>query len=163
MENQVRLCLRGIPAAGYVEQLTHLAKAVGIDDQLQFLPPAPPSEMVRLAAEHDLGLSLELTHPHNRAICLTNKIFTYLLAGLPIVMSHTPAQTEFAQHLEEAAMLIDIDDPGAIALVLDEFFCDPIKLQNARAKAWALGRSRYNWEVEQKVFIHSVERALAAS
>lgn len=163
MDNRVRLCLRGIPSVGYVEQLTQLAKQLGIDDRLQFLPPAPPNEMVRLAAEHDLGLSLELTHPHNRAICLTNKIFTYLLAGLPVVMSHTPAQAEFSQHIEGAAILINTQNPEAIALALDAFFCDPRKLENARAKAWALGRSQYNWEIEQQILIDSVERALAAS
>ncbi|MCU0527098.1 MAG: hypothetical protein MUF72_20005 [Elainella sp. Prado103] len=160
MDCQVHLYLRGIPAIGYLEQLTQLAKKVGVRDRLHFLPPAPPGAMIQLAAEHDVGLSLELRQPLNRSLCLTNKIFTYLLAGLPIVMSRTPAQVEFSRSLGDAAVLVDIDDPQSIAMTLDDFFANPARIEHARAKAQELAWDRYNWEIEQKPFLESIEYAL---
>lgn len=160
MQTRVHLHLRGLLAAGYSEQLIELGQKMGVGDRLHLLPPAPPAEMVRLAAPHDLGLCLELTQPLNRAICLTNKIFTYLLAGLPILMSRTPAQAEIYEKLTTAALLVDIDQPAEIAIALDKWFSDPEELQLANAKAWELGREIYNWDVEQKHFLHLIEKTL---
>ncbi len=160
MQTRVHLHLRGLLAAGYGQQLTELAQKLGVGDRLHFLPPAPPAEMVRLAASHDLGLCLELTQPLNRAICLTNKIFTYLLAGLPILMSKTPAQAEIYHKIKEAALLVNIDHPTEIAIALDQWFFYPEKLQLAHAKAWQLGREIYNWDIEQKQFLQLISQVL---
>ncbi len=160
METQVKLFLRGIPASGYQQQLQNLAQELGILEKVYFLPSAPPGEMVKLAAEHDLGLSLELTQPFNRAICLTNKIFTYLLAGIPVLISRTPAQEDFAKQLGQAAVLIDINDIDSIAKTLDNFLSQPDKLAFARSHAKKLGQKVYNWDVEKKYFLNSVEESL---
>lgn len=161
MHTSLHLCLRGLPAAGYVDYLTQLAESLGVSDRLHWLPPAPPAEMARLAAPHDVGLSLELTDPPNRAICLTNKIFTYLLAGLPVVMSQTPAQEKLAGQLGEAAVLVNVDTPTEIAIKLDNWFASPERVRQARATAWNLGQSVYNWDVEQYRFLSIVEAALS--
>ncbi|MEH2191981.1 MAG: glycosyltransferase [Nostoc sp.] len=160
MQTPVRLHLRGIPFSGYSEQLMQLAQDVGVGDRLHFLPYAPPDQMVRLAAVHDVGLSLELIQPINRAVCLTNKIFVYLLAGLPVLMSLTPAQQEFAKQLGEAAMLVNINDSAAVATALDKLFSQPLKLEIARNQTWKLGQEIYNWDREQLKFLTSVERGL---
>lgn len=160
MQTSVRLHLRGIVAADYQERLQQLAREVGVGERLHFLPSASPTQMIELAACHDIGLSLELTQPFNRAICLTNKLFTYILAGLPVLMSRTPAQEEFAKQLGEAAALIDIDNLDAIALTLDHWLSQPQKLSSARAQAWKLGQEIYNWDVEKKHFLTVVEKSL---
>ena len=160
MQTKAKLYLRGIPAVGYQKQLQTLARELKVSEQVHFLPSASPGEMVKLAAEHDLGLSFELTQPFNRAICLTNKIFTYLLAGLPVLMSRTPAQEDLAQRLGEAAVLIDINNPDDIANTLDCWLSQPHKLASARVCAWKLAQEVYNWDVEKKSFLAVVERAL---
>jgi glycosyltransferase involved in cell wall biosynthesis len=160
MHTPVRLHLRGFLAASYAETLQQLAKEEGVGDRIHFLPSAPPAQMAQLAACHDIGLSLELTQPLNRAICLTNKIFIYLLAGIPILMNRTPAQQEFAGQLEEAAVLIDIHNPEEIAGTLETWLSHPTKLASARAAAWKLGRERYNWDVEQTQFLSILEKSL---
>ncbi|MBD2593970.1 hypothetical protein H6G74_06460 [Nostoc spongiaeforme FACHB-130] len=161
MQTPVHLHLRGLLAAEYSEQLMALGQKVGVGDRLHILPPAPPSEMVRLAAPHDMGLCLELTQPLNRAICLTNKIFTYLLAGIPLLISKTPAQEEIYQQLKAAALLVNIEEPTTIAIALDDWFSHPDKFQQARVKAWELGRRFYNWDVEKQKFLHLIDRVLA--
>ena len=161
MKTSVDLYLRGIPAAGYAEVLTQLANQVRVGDRIHLLPSAPPSEMARLASNYDIGLSIELNQPLNRSICLTNKIFTYLLAGLPVILSKTPAQQELSHQLAEAAIVIDIDDPSAIAEALDAWLCDSDKLNNARTTASRLGQDIYNWDLEQKKFLSLIEKVIS--
>lgn len=153
MQTPVNLYLRGYPARGYLDGLMDLAQSVGVGERLHILPSAPPGDMAKLAANYDLGLSLEITEPQNRAICLTNKIFTYLLAGIPVLLSHTPAQSQLAEQLGEAAILVDIHDTLSLASILDHWFTDAVRMENARAKARQLGQEVYNWDVEQCKFL----------
>ncbi|MBA4456648.1 hypothetical protein FHK99_10345, partial [Cylindrospermopsis raciborskii CS-506_B] len=67
MQTPVNLYLRGYPARGYLDELMALAQGVGVDQRLHILPSAPPGNMAKLAANYDLGLSLEITEPQNRA------------------------------------------------------------------------------------------------
>ncbi|MBW4444617.1 MAG: hypothetical protein KME10_26120 [Plectolyngbya sp. WJT66-NPBG17] len=161
MKTPVELYLRGIVANGYRDHLMQLADARKVRDLIHFLPSASPLEMVKLAAEHDIGLSLELTTPHNRSICLTNKIFTYLLAGLPVLMSKTEAQIELSRQLGSASVLIDVRDPIAIAQTLDQWLCHREQFVQTCQVAWELGQTRYNWDVEQHRFLSVVKRALS--
>src|SRR5262249_36659143 len=114
----IKLAIRGSDFLGYSAVLRALAAKAGVADAVSFLPPGPPDEMARFAAEHDVGLACEIGSPPNRAISLTNKIFVYLLAGIPVLLSDTPAQRALSGELSVAAQLIDIADPDASAAAL---------------------------------------------
>ncbi len=157
MRTPVELHLRGFPATGYAERLQALAVRAGLSRPICFLPPGPPDEMARLAAAADLGLSTELPSPPNRNLCLTNKIFVYLLAGVPQMLSDTRAQCALAPELGAAAFLADLDRPDSVAARLDEFFGDPGRIAAARRTARELAVSRYCWDVEKAVFLDSVK------
>ena len=160
MQTPVDLYLRGMPTVGYIDVLIQLAHKEGVIDCLYLLPPVPPADMVRLASDYDIGLSMELGRDTNNNICLGNKFFTCLLAGLPIILSKTPAQEALSHKLLEASIVIDINDPNAIARTLDTFFSNPTNLELSRAVAWKLGREVYNWDIEQNKFLDVVENAL---
>ena len=160
MQTPVDLYLRGMPTVGYIDVLIQLAHKEGVIDCLYLLPPVPPADMVQLASDYDIGLSIEPGRDTNNSICLGNKIFTCLLAGLPIILSKTPAQEALSHKLLEASIVIDINDPNAIARTLDTFFSNPTNLELSRAVAWKLGREVYNWDIEQNKFLDVVENAL---
>jgi glycosyltransferase involved in cell wall biosynthesis len=155
---RVELELRGDDRWGHGATLLALARDLAIGDRVKLLPMAAPEEMVRLAAAYDLGLSLETDVSENRQLCLTNKIFTYLLAGVSVVMSDTPAQRQLAPDLGAAAALVPLSDPAAIAAAIDRLAAG---LDTAKAHAARLGRERYNWDVEKKALLASVDRAFA--
>ncbi|WP_428663411.1 hypothetical protein [Reyranella sp.] len=152
----VELEIRGDDPWGHGETLKTMARALGIADRVRVLPLAPPREMVRLAAAYDLGLSLEMDVSENRRFCLTNKIFTYLLAGIPVLMSDTPAQRALAPELGVAAAVVSLADPVGMAVALDRLSGN---LGVARAKALRLGYERYNWEFEKEGLLASVAAA----
>jgi len=113
--------------------------------------------MVRLAAGADLGLSTEPSLPPNRDICLTNKIFVYLLGGIPQLLSSTAAQSALAPELGKAAILGNLDQPNAVALQLDDFFSDPARVRAARATAWERANFRFCWDIEKTQFLDSIK------
>jgi len=122
---------------------------------------AAPDEMVTLAMPYDLGLSLETDATESRRLCLTNKIFTYLLAGIPVMMTDTPAQSALASDLGDAGALVSLADPESMAQALDRLAGSPGLLSKAKAAALRLGRQRYNWDVEKQALLDSVKRAFA--
>lgn len=158
--SRVSLHIRGRDEAGRGKALLALARRLQVGDRVELLPMASPLEMVELAGGYDIGLSLETDVSESRRLCLTNKIFTYLIAGRPVMMSDTLAQKALAADLGEAAAVVSLSDPAAIAAQLDRWALSPEALQAASEKACRLARARYNWQVEQGVFLASVERAL---
>lgn len=153
----VTLTLRGVCSPAYREALRDHAGPVA----LEFLPPAKPDEMVGLASGYTAGLCVELPEPPHHDLCLANKIFTYLSAGIPVILSRTRAHETIARELGEAAMLIDFDNPGQETARLAGLLCEGPSLLAARKAALDLGRSRYCWEVEKEQFLQSVETALS--
>jgi glycosyltransferase involved in cell wall biosynthesis len=154
--SQPHLHLRGTPANGYRERLHELALQVGVADRVHFEPPAPPSEMELLAAAYDVGLVGESGHTASRQVALTNKQFTYLLAGIPVVMSDISAHRAFASQVGAAARLYRVGDAECLAVTLDTLFGDSEALAAARAMAWKLGNERFNWETEQAALLDHV-------
>jgi len=154
----VELDLRGADPWGHGATLQAAARGLGIADRVRVLPLGAPDEMVRLAAAYDVGLSLETDVSENRQFCLTNKIFTYLLAGVPAMMSDTPAQRLLAPDLGKATALVSLADFKGIASALDRLADG---LDAAKAHAMRLGLERYNWETEKATLLTSVEAAFA--
>jgi glycosyltransferase involved in cell wall biosynthesis len=157
------LVLRGQPARGYAAALQGLAEAEGVADRIHLKPPSPPDEMAKLAAAHDLGLAAETGRTHNRRIALTNKLFTYLLAGVPTLMSDIDAHRRIADDVEGAASLYPVDDPDSLAHAMDALLLDPGRLARARAEAFRLGQTRYNWDLEKQTLLDLVAGFWAAS
>ena len=54
------------------------------------LPPVSPSEVLEYAAGADVGVCLYEDTCLNHRYCLPNKVFEYLLAGLPVLVSRLP-------------------------------------------------------------------------
>jgi glycosyltransferase involved in cell wall biosynthesis len=166
MKTKAELVLRGNASPGYVNRLLATARTVGGDElvkRIKILPVAAPDAMARLSAEHDIGLSVETSTTGNRDICLTNKIFIYLLAGIPVLLSRTAAHTELASQLGSAAILVDLQSAQNTAAALDNFLASRDMQIRAREKAWRLSRERFNWDIEQKKLLVAVEKALATA
>lgn len=147
------LHLRGLPASGYRQQLEALAVQLGCPNTLHWLPFGPSHEMVRMTASYDLGLSLEQRLPRNRDLCLTNKIFTYLLAGVPVAMTPTAAQQKIVSEFGAAGFLLDLGVPLKAAAELEQWMLSESTRRTAREHAWKIGHESYQWESVMSEFL----------
>lgn len=154
------LYLRGTPAVGFLDRLLALAAEVGAGDRLHILDPASPDEMGHLAAAYDIGLVSEQENTAARRLCLTNKLFTFLLAGTAPVLSATRAHRAFAAEADLNDSLYCSHDAPALAALIDRLLESPERLANARAHAWRLARRSYHWELECGGLVSTVSGAL---
>jgi hypothetical protein len=149
MRTPTELHLRGFASDAYANRLRVAARDAGLRRPIKFLEPGSPNEMARLAATSDLGLSVEEGVPLNHDICLPNKVFIYLLAGIPQLLSNTAAQGAIASELQGAVILGNMTDTGQTAARIDAFFSNPQQVATARLSAWNLAKSRYCWDLEK--------------
>ena len=87
-------------------------------------------------------------------------MFTYLLAGLPVIASATSAQAALGMQLGSAARVVPIGDVNQLADAIREWIDDAASLESAKQTAWQLGETRFNWDVEQRRFLDAVRQAL---
>jgi glycosyltransferase involved in cell wall biosynthesis len=150
------LYLRGTPVKLYADELIRLATRCGVGERLHLLDPGPPDELERLGSVYDLGYSGETGFSLNNTKALGNKLFSYILGGVPILASNIPSHCQIAPDFGAAMSLFPIGDAVALAAALDEFLLDPSHLAAARAHAWRLGQERYNWDKEMDRIIELV-------
>ena len=160
--------LKGIPLEftilGYCteaekERLLKLAGSVG--SQLQFISPVAEKELFKIAAQHHIGLALEVEDTVNRDICLTNKLFTYLLSGLAIIATRTTAQNQFLQMHPGVGKVLTKGDEAALEVIIREWYDNPEALNASRSNALSLAKKVFNWEAEQEMFLHAVNAVLS--
>ena len=160
----VELHLRGAWFGDYESALRQVAAESGVvQARIISHEPAVPGQMVRLATQYDVGLALEPGLTPNSDWLLSNKIFTYLLAGNAVVATRTRAQSSLAAHLQDAAVWCDPGDPVSLAQALQRWYADREVLRRGQAHAWRLGTERFNWDVEKQKWLAVVEAAVASS
>ena len=153
----LHLHLRGTLAIGYEQTLRDLAATLGIADRLHLHALIAPDALERDAVRFDLGYAGELPNSINRNMALTNKLFSYLTSGLPILASDIPAHRELAPQLGKAAELFVSGDPTSLAAAIDRCLASPEALTARRRHAWELGQNQFAWELEADKVIQLVQ------
>jgi glycosyltransferase involved in cell wall biosynthesis len=125
-----------------------------------FHAPIPSDELINFASKFDIGLAAETGIPLNRDICLTNKIFTYIQAGLCVVASDTSAQTKLLSKYPGIGKIFLKNRPKSLADTLFYYHQHRDKLFEARTAAFETGQSELNWETESKNFLKLVKKTL---
>ena len=148
---RLTLSLRGTWVGGYAEELRVLAQSAGLESsQIRHLPIAPPEQLIERAAQHDIGLALEQATSVNRDICITNKIFAYVLAGLPVLATDTQGQQFVQRHAPEAVRLCPVGNSDAMAQELIPWVERPDERRRASNAASQVAENRFNWDVEKE-------------
>lgn len=158
MRNPVELHIRGGDANGSIRVLRRYAQERHVCERVRFYSPVPPAELLAAAAIHDIGLCLEVPATPNRDICVTNKIFLYLLAGLAVVVSRTRGHMDVLNAAPGIGSCYDSGNIVQLAAILDRYAADDALLEDGKAAALAAARERWNWERESRLVINSIDR-----
>lgn len=154
----VRLRLLGPVAPEYREELEGLARGVGVADRVEFARPVPPGEVVEALAAADVGLALFQPVCLSHRLVLPNKLFEYVLAGLPVVGSDLPMIARFV-HDHGVGAAVDPEDAGAIADALDHVLA-PERHERLREAATG-ARDAIDWGREREILAGVYRDALA--
>jgi glycosyltransferase involved in cell wall biosynthesis len=121
-----------------------------------FYEQVPSIEIFEIAARFDIGVASEIPYCENRDICLTNKIFTYLLAGNCILASDTAAQTQFLNENTGIGLLYDHKDVNDTAGKIYKLYTNRELVNECRKSSHNLAIAKYNWETEFKKILGTV-------
>lgn len=139
-----------------------LANELGlVENQLQFIPPVQADNIFKLAAKYDIGLALEPGFCLNNNIALSNKIFTYLTAGLAVIASETLAQKDFLEHYPKVGISYPIGNIEILSGIIDRYDHDRQLLYETKLNAINYVKEELNWEVEKLKFIKLINQTLA--
>ena len=139
-----------------------LTKIAGDRVTLVFHEPIAPDEIIQFASNFDVGLAMEDTMPYNRDICLTNKIFTYMKAGLAIIASDTSAQKSFMNDYPGVGEVYINRDIRSIARAISFYFSNPDQLYSAKKASYKIAFNELNWEKESKKFLQIINNTLSS-
>jgi glycosyltransferase involved in cell wall biosynthesis len=129
---------------------------------IHFYEPISPADIPIFASQFDIGLAVENSTPFNRDICLTNKIFTCIQAGLGIVASGTKAQLCLLKRYPAIGKPYQNGSPQALADALLFYHQHREVLMETRKAALNVAHEELNWENESRKFLDIVEKTLNA-
>ena len=157
----VELYLQGVWESGYRETLETLSASVGLGcTQLIHLPPEPPASLIRHASTYDVGLALEQANSKNNDLTVSNKMFTYILAGNAVAATSTAGQKPIIDRIAPGGCCYAPGNVDGLAACLDRWQRDRRSLDAARRASWEWGTREYNWEIEKHKFLSVVNRVL---
>jgi glycosyltransferase involved in cell wall biosynthesis len=156
----VQLHLRGAPMNGFNQQLKEMAASMGLQDRLYFHPPASPADLIRLAELHDIGLSIEPGKDPNNLLAASNKLFSYMVAGLAIIATDTLGQKHIMSRVPDAGIVCRKADAASLAEAIDLLISDPSRLARAKRASREAAVHLFNWETEKKKLLKIVENCM---
>jgi glycosyltransferase involved in cell wall biosynthesis len=128
---------------------------------VKLLAPVPPWELPSRVAEHDIGLALETAAIPNRDLCLTNKFFQYLQAGLAVIATPTEGQREGMEPCPCAGLVLREASARALAEAITDYAESPTRLQTARRCALEAAAQVWNGKPERAAIHQEAQGALA--
>jgi len=145
MVERVRLVFIG--SGDIIESLRRSAQESSAAERILFLPRMPWEEMMRYTMSCDAGLSLDEDTCVNQRFSLPNKLFDYIAAGIPSVVSPLPEVASLIGRYG-CGLVIGEVAPAKIAIALERLRDDRGFLLSLREKT-AEARRELNWEKEK--------------
>jgi glycosyltransferase involved in cell wall biosynthesis len=131
------------------EEIAQLIKAENLNDKVQLLGEIPLEKLHGYTQQADLGLSLEEDKGLNYHFALPNKLFNYIQAGIPVLVSYLPEMRNLVNQYQIGGV-IEIHESKHIAEKISVMLNDNEKMEiwsnNAKKAAREL-----NWEKEKHV------------
>jgi glycosyltransferase involved in cell wall biosynthesis len=114
---RAHLVFLGAGEAGYAWRLSETARAEGVIERVHVVAGVAPECLLTYTRDADVGVSLLEDTCDNHRLALPNKVFEYLAAGVPVVVSDSPELGRLvADH--GVGWRVRPDDPAAVASAL---------------------------------------------
>lgn len=151
------LVLLGPGPAG--DGLLARAAAAGIRSRVHLLPPVPTSDVVAVASSASIGVAPIIPDSPNNAASMPNKLFQYLAAGLPVVVSDLPQLRQIVNE-SDIGLAVDSSRPEILAAAIRDQLADRVSLTERGARARRAAEQRYNWDTAAATLLAVYRRLL---
>ncbi len=125
-------------------------------ESVEFLGWQSRSELVQYLAQARVGLVI--FHPErDHLAALPNKLFEYMAAGLPIVVSDFPLWREIIKDIG-CGLLVNPLNPQEIAQAIQYLLENPELAAAMGQRVQAAVRTQYNWEIESQKLLNFYQK-----
>lgn len=109
-------------------------------------------ELPMYTASANIGLLIYRNTCRNNYYCAPNKLFEYIMMGLPVVASNFPGLVEIVEN-NQIGLCIDPTSPKEIADAVNKLVTDKELYNKMRRNCLQLSKIKFNWETEfQKLY-----------
>ncbi|GER86352.1 hypothetical protein KDW_05140 [Dictyobacter vulcani] len=142
--------------------LVHLQRLIsrkGVADRVKIIPPVPYDELLDWTASADIGLIvLDPDYSLSIRLSLPNKLFEYLMAGLPVLSSQLDGVVDILTAYETGRVVTSLT-PTNISTAINRMLRDRDELDRMHKNAHNAAKELC-WEKEKQQLIHLYQRIL---
>ena len=131
--------------------IEHLILTEGLSGIISVIPKLPFEALRQVTRQAQLGLSIDKPDNINHRYGLPNKIFDYLHAGVPVLVSRL-VEIEKIVNQYQVGSFIETHEPKHIASCIEKIYLDPTQLDIWKANTEHV-RQHLNWEAEGKIVL----------
>lgn len=131
------------------KELLAQADALGVSERVHVVPKVMPESIVPYSAEADVGVFPLARYPGGD-LALPNKLFEYLHAGLPMVVSDSPAMAEFVRRYGLGGS-VPVDDATGWAQAIERALAPPF--YRDRVPDWEALKQEWCWERQAEALV----------
>ncbi len=153
------LCLVGsCRPQSFEQELKDLAARRGVAANVKFIAWVPYEEKERLSSQASMGVITYLPYSNNTS-CLPNKLFDYMLVGLPVIASDFPLYRQIVEP-NRCGILVDPSKPDQIARAMEYLIERPQEAREMGERGRKAVLEEYNWEKESERLLQIYDAVL---
>lgn len=131
--------------------LQRMAEDMGLKDKVIFLPPVPSEELPEITVDANMGFILFRNTCLNHFYSLPNKLYEYMMAGVPIIASDFPEMKRVLNEVK-SGITVDPDSPEEISHAVETLAANPVMRKKMKDRGRAAAMDQYNWEPQSIIF-----------
>lgn len=144
------------------DRLQSLLDQEGVGDRIRIIPPVPYQELLEVTASADAGLIVYRgAYSLNVQYCLPNKLFEYMMAGVPVICSELDAVAGIVREFD-IGVVVPTLDPETVGRVISATLDDTDGRERMRRNALAASLRTFRWDVEQRSLLALYENVVGA-
>lgn len=159
LDADIVIVLMGKGIGATQERLESLARELGVTERVRVIPPVPYDELLAWTASADIGLTpLSPEQTLTMKWCLPNKVFEYIMAGLPVLSAPLEAVQELIARYN-VGQTLPAALPSALAHAINSMLADRVALMRMHENALRAARELC-WENERERLLAVYESVL---
>lgn len=148
LEQNIVIVMMGKGVKETLSQLESLIASEGVTDRVKIIAPVPYEELLDWTASADIGLNvLPPDYSPSIRMCLPNKLFEYLMAGVPVLSSQLDAVVEVIRTYDVGQIVSSLA-PADIGTAINAMLADSAALVRMRRNALDATQQEFHWEKE---------------
>jgi len=142
----------------FSKEIEQLISKLNLKQNINLIPWVPYEEKEKFSSQASIGIVIYLPYPNNIS-CLPNKLFDYMLVGLPVVASNFPLYKEIVD-TDRCGLIVDPLDPREVAKAIEYLIEHPDGARKMGKKGKKAILEKYNWEKEGRKLLDIYARIL---